>query len=501
MAHIHSVYDTDSHFVIDPIARVVRNTNKKTKLIQHDHNSERFTFELPRYIEQHDMLTCNVIEVHFTNTDPITKKYFVGKSLLDDLQLSPASNDVVICSWLIPHDATQLAGTLDFVVRFSCVSDTAADYAWHSAIAVIDVVEGIYNPDAIMTQYEDKFTAWQNETRAEAYEWAESKVIEDHEKEIADLQAAHNQEVENYEKEIAEIKAAHKSELIALYDRSASELTLPDGLTKLGYGAVGDFDNLASITIPEGVTSIGARAFHSCANLVDIALPDTLDMIDNYAFYDCQKLALTSLPAGLKTLGQYVFYQCSELDLTSLPAGLNIGQYAFRACTKLALTSLPDDVVIDIGAFYECPNLALTSLPSSWELIPNHCFNSCTNLALTSLPESIKSLGTSAFRYTGVAFSSLPEGLTTLGDYSLMGCNNITNLELPASLATIGVKAFQLNTGLTSVTFKGKPTSIDVNAFNGCTNLTTINVPWAEGEVKNAPWGATSATINYNYTE
>lgn len=35
--------------------------------------------------------------------------------------------------------------------------------------------------------------------------------------------------------------------------------------------------------------------------------------------------------------------------------------------------------------------------------------------------------------------------------------------------------------------------------FNGCTNLTDIKVPWAEGEVAGAPWGATNATITYNY--
>lgn len=28
----------------------------------------------------------------------------------------------------------------------------------------------------------------------------------------------------------------------------------------------------------------------------------------------------------------------------------------------------------------------------------------------------------------------------------------------------------------------------------------TRGVPWAEGAVTNAPWGATNATINYNYT-
>jgi hypothetical protein len=50
------------------------------------------------------------------------------------------------------------------------------------------------------------------------------------------------------------------------------------------------------------------------------------------------------------------------------------------------------------------------------------------------------------------------------------------------------------------LTFKGTPTSIDSTAFKNCTNLTTINVPWAQGAVSGSPWGATGATINYNYT-
>lgn len=54
---------------------------------------------------------------------------------------------------------------------------------------------------------------------------------------------------------------------------------------------------------------------------------------------------------------------------------------------------------------------------------------------------------------------------------------------------------------LTTVTFKGKPKEIQSGAFVVCPNLTTVNVPWSEGEVDRAPWGATYATINYNYTE
>lgn len=112
--------------------------------------------------------------------------------------------------------------------------------------------------------------------------------------------------------------------------------------------------------------------------------------------------------------------------------------------------------VVRVGAFEECTNLALISLPDGITSIGDNAFACCSNLALTSLPKGITYIGWSAF-----------------GE-----CNRLTTL-----------------------TFKGIPTTIQASAFRNCTNLTTINVPWAEGAVANAPWGATNATIHYNYTE
>ena len=60
--------------------------------------------------------------------------------------------------------------------------------------------------------------------------------------------------------------------------------------------------------------------------------------------------------------------------------------------------------------------------------------------------------------------------------------------------------AFRDCTGLKQITFRSTVTSISTSAFSGCSNLTVINAPWAEGAVAGAPWGATNATINYNYT-
>lgn len=71
---------------------------------------------------------------------------------------------------------------------------------------------------------------------------------------------------------------------------------------------------------------------------------------------------------------------------------------------------------------------------------------------------------------------------------------------IPHFIQSIGGSAFESCDELETVTFMGK-CSINPTTFNMCRNLTTINVPWSEGEVGGAPWGATNATINYNYTE
>ena len=133
--------------------------------------------------------------------------------------------------------------------------------------------------------------------------------------------------------------------------------------------------------------------------------------------------------------------------------------------------------------------------------VRDYAFYYCKNLALTSLPESLTSIGNYAFYYcTSLALTSLPEGLTKIDGNVFYSCKNLAITSLPESLISIGTYAFYSCTSLTSITFKGTPSSIMSSAFNGCTNLTDIKVPWAEGAVANAPWGATNATITYNYT-
>ena len=166
MAHIHSVYDTDAHFQIDGVTRAVKNASAtKTMVVQHDHNSERFTFEVPRLIDGHDMSTCNVVQVHYINTDSTDRtKFSTGVYEVDDLQISPGNEDVVICSWLISSNATKHVGNLSFVIRFVCSTDGEIDYAWNTAVhSNVYVSKGIFNGDVIVKEYADVLEQWRQE--------------------------------------------------------------------------------------------------------------------------------------------------------------------------------------------------------------------------------------------------------------------------------------------------------------------------------------------------
>lgn len=105
-----------------------------------------------------------------------------------------------------------------------------------------------------------------------------------------------------------------------------------------------------------------------------------------------------------------------------------------------------------------------------------------------------------AFQDSAKIHLSLPESLVKIGRHAFNHATKFLSIEFNRNVDEISYEAFNYCPYLQQVTFKGTPTLIDITAFRNCNKLTTINVPWSEGEVANAPWGAVNATINYNYT-
>ena len=164
MPHRQSVKDSDPHFAIDSASRQILNkSQKQISLIQGDHNSERFTFDLPREIEKHDMSLCNKVQIHYINIGTDGKE-FADVYEPSDFGVSATDDKIVTCSWLISGNATKYAGTLNFIVRYLCINNGEIDYSWGTAIYKgIPVSDTINNGETVIENHSDILIAWINE--------------------------------------------------------------------------------------------------------------------------------------------------------------------------------------------------------------------------------------------------------------------------------------------------------------------------------------------------
>ena len=168
MAHIHETKDAETHFIINATTREISNNDELPALVQNDHNSEVFTFVIPRYVDGHDMSLCNKTQVHYLNIDSATKKQYADVYEVEDLHIDETDDTKVVCSWLISRYATQYAGSLNFVIRYACEKDDVVVYAWNTAIFKgITVKNGINNTAQIMTEYTDILEKWKQDVLKE----------------------------------------------------------------------------------------------------------------------------------------------------------------------------------------------------------------------------------------------------------------------------------------------------------------------------------------------
>lgn len=120
MAHEHIIVDTDVSFVIDPITRAITTESSKLYLTQYDHNSEKYTFKIPRIIEGHDISDCDTIMIDFDNAN--RRKTLVNSGSYKVKEIV-AEEDNVLFTWTVSRESTQIAGSLSFSVSFRCYDD------------------------------------------------------------------------------------------------------------------------------------------------------------------------------------------------------------------------------------------------------------------------------------------------------------------------------------------------------------------------------------------
>jgi hypothetical protein len=282
------------------------------------------------------------------------------------------------------------------------------------------------------------------------------------------------------------------------YNGAGGAVVIPNFVTSIGDYAFYGCEYLESVTIPGSVTNIGEGAFQGCPGLTAITVDFNNSFYNdvNGVLFNESQSTLVQYPAGLvgiyaipnsvTNVWDYAFFGCTRLTGVKIPASVtSIGDDAFYACSSLTSVTIPGSVTrIGDDAFNRCPEL--------------------TNITISNGVTSIGAYAFSGYYgidgYAGDPLTSvtIPNSVTSIGDYAFYYCTGLTNVTIGASVASIREGAFEYCTGLTTVTIPGSVTSIGGDSFYGCSGLTAITVDPNNafyGDVDGILFNASQATL------
>ena len=259
------------------------------------------------------------------------------------------------------------------------------------------------------------------------------------------------------------------------YDKYLGAITIPETVTNYGttysVTSIGNYafsgcSSLTSITIPNSVTSIGDGAFSGCSSLTSLTIPNSVTSIRDYAFSGCSSLTSITIPNSVTSIGSGAFGGCSTLTSVTIPNSVtSIGSRAFDGCSSLTSITIPNSVTsIGSGAFGGCSTLTSVTIPNSVTSIGSRAFDGCS-----SLTSMVVESGNTTYDSRENCNAIIESSTNTL----IAGCQSTI---IPNSVTSIGIQAFFGCSSLTSVTIPNSVTSIGNYAFSGCSSLTSMVV-------------------------
>lgn len=187
--------------------------------------------------------------------------------------------------------------------------------------------------------------------------------------------------------------------LIKAKDSIAGAYSIRPGTISVEDSAFNYCKSLKSITIPDGVTRIGYDAFSGCRALESVTIPDSVTSIEEMAFHGCYALESVTIPDGVTSIGHWAFGYCRALRSIAIPNSVtSIGNMAFEGCNALTSITIPDGVTyIGDGMFRECRSLTSITIPDNVTYIGNYAFGSCDALTGITIPDGVTYIGDGAF--------------------------------------------------------------------------------------------------------
>ena len=304
-----------------------------------------------------------------------------------------------------------------------------------------------------------------------------------------------------------------------------SSVTIPSTVLTIGNSAFRLISSLTTVTFvgTSECTSFGNGAFQA-TGLYVFTLPASVTDMGTGTWFGVSSLTNFTFEENSQctSIGESVFAFTTGLETIIIPPSITTitgGTWSSFVGSKLKIVYVLQSTLNNIDALFQSPShrasfygsnfttsggtqqvlllppripFAVNGITYSYEDIYGN--DGITNNAKISGIVSGSPTGDfvvpggssyiSAPRWNGSAFISTPITITELGGQICKNNTNITSVTIPTSITVIHPEAFYACTGLTSVIFdQGSAVSqcqvIGEDAFNGCSALTSINLPYS----------------------
>ena len=262
-------------------------------------------------------------------------------------------------------------------------------------------------------------------------------------------------------------EAPESMKLWFLGDSTIKQVTIPEGVTRIGPYAFAAMTALEKITLPSTLETIDYGAFYGCTNLKVIEGIENVKFINRSAFQGCAITGTLNLDNAV-AIADFAFSECKAIREVNLPATLqSLGQYAFGANSALEkVTVKAEKIKLGQYAFTNCTSLKNIEINSA--VIPTGAFNECNSLQSVTLGKDVAIIEEYAFRNAGIKSFTLANGNTSFkscdGGKYLTNANG-TELVIVAPTLT----SFELN--------DDRIVSVGTGAFSGNAHITSVSIP------------------------
>ncbi len=307
------------------------------------------------------------------------------------------------------------------------------------------------------------------------------------------------------------------------------KIVVEDGVTSIGLAAFRSCENLKSVVLPASIKKINYSPFFECPALTDIEFvgtsaqwkqirimdcSDTLksitvhcddrdiryattwslqdgtltisgtgDMFDYDNFYDVpwydesDEIKSVVFTEGVTSIGYCAFRYCTSIKSLTIPASVkSIGDYAFDSYAAYGYSALRQVNysgtmeqwrAIDIGRHNDTLKRADVVCSNGTIIAPNYCGEDTTwtfengvlTISGTGDMDGYFALDGGAipwyFKRKLIEKIVIDEGVTSIGSAAFNGCTNLKSIEIPESLTYIGRNAFVYCDALTDINYAG----------------------------------------------